>query len=141
MTSPGCPHGRASWASCPHCLSVNNLPQPHRLLCLCCGNVTETSEPLNACPECGDRAHIPADLADTVTVTLAKHELRILTFWAAARAAELGDDAQKPMRVILERLGTQTDVALTLSQELSDLRATFPDSKVTVYRDSEETDE
>jgi len=25
-----CPHGRASWASCPHCLGLNRLPQPPR---------------------------------------------------------------------------------------------------------------
>lgn len=27
LTLP-CPHGRASWASCPHCLGINRLPQP-----------------------------------------------------------------------------------------------------------------
>ena len=25
-----CPHGRASWHSCPHCLGINRLPQPPR---------------------------------------------------------------------------------------------------------------
>ena len=25
-----CPHGRASWAACPHCLGLNRLPQPPR---------------------------------------------------------------------------------------------------------------
>ncbi len=24
--SAGCPHGRASWASCPHCLGINSQP-------------------------------------------------------------------------------------------------------------------
>ena len=28
VTSAPCPHGRASWASCPHCLGVNRLPSP-----------------------------------------------------------------------------------------------------------------
>lgn len=36
------------------------------------------------------------------------------------------------MRVILARLATQTDVALSLSQEIADVRAAFPDSTVTV---------
>jgi hypothetical protein len=106
-----------------------------RLLCLSCGNTTETGEPLNACPACGDKGHVPADLDDTVTVTLTKHELRIVTFWAESHARELGGDALKAMGVILLRLGTQTDVALTMSQEIADLRAVFADSKVTVHRD------
>src|SRR5258707_968644 len=99
-----------------------------RLLCLTCGNTTSTDEELKACPACGDRGHVPADLDDTVTVTLTRHELRILTFWAESRAREIG--ALNVMGVILLRLGTQTDIALTMSQEIADLRAAFPASEV-----------
>jgi hypothetical protein len=104
------------------------------LLCLTCGNITSTDEDLRACPACGDSVHSPADLAETVTVTLTKHELRILTMWAENWARECGGAAMKAMGTILLRLGTQTDVALTLSQEIADVRAAFPDSEVTVHR-------
>jgi len=104
------------------------------LLCLACGNQTSTDEALNACPACGDTGFPPADLADTVTVTLTKRELRILTIWAENWARQCGEPAMKAMGVILLRLATQTDVALTLSQEIADVRAAFPASEVTVHR-------
>jgi hypothetical protein len=111
------------------------------LLCLTCGNTTSTDEAPNACPACGDGEHPPADLADSVTVTLTTHELRILTIWAENWARQCGGDAMKAMGTILLRLGTQTDAALTLSQEIADVRAAFPDSEVTVHQaDGTETD-
>ena len=67
-----------------------------------------------------------------MTVTLTRHELRILTIWAENWARECGAHALKAMGTILLRLGTQTDAALTFSQEIADLRAAFPDSQVTV---------
>jgi hypothetical protein len=104
------------------------------LLCMACGNVAATDESLNACPSCGDSEHPAANLADTVTITMTKHELRILTFWAENWARQCGESAMKPMGVILLRLATQTDVALTFGQEIADVRAAFPDSQVTVHR-------
>jgi hypothetical protein len=38
--SGGCPHGRSSWASCPHCLGVNTAPplaETPRPRCVLCG--------------------------------------------------------------------------------------------------------
>jgi hypothetical protein len=106
-----------------------------------CGNTTSTDETLRACPACGDSEHPPADLSDTVTVTLTTHELRILTIWAENWARQCGESAVKAMGVILLRLATQTDAALTLSQEIADVRAAFPDSEVSVLRaDGTETD-
>jgi hypothetical protein len=101
---------------------------------MCCGNVAtnNTSIPMKGCPSCGDRSHIPADLDETVTIKITKHELRIMTIWASNWARKCGGDSLKPMRVILDRIGTQTGVALTLSQEIADLRAAFPESEVTV---------
>jgi NMD protein affecting ribosome stability and mRNA decay len=99
------------------------------LLCMQCGETT-TSDDLDACPSCGDKVHPPANLDDTVTVTLARHELRILTFWADSFARQ-SECTQKAMRIILDRLATQTDTALTMSQEIADLRAAFGDVQVT----------
>lgn len=119
-----------------------------RLLCLCCRTITEiqTDQSLAGCPGCGDRAGIPADADDTVTLTITKHELRILTMWADNHARSI---ASKPgmehmpqvIGGIFDYIGTQTDAPLSLAQEMADMRAAFPDSKVTVYRDGEKTDE
>lgn len=116
-----------------------------RLLCLDCGEEITLSEDheIYGCPNCGATS-IPADLDDAVTVTITNHELRILSIWASNWAYEHTTtdlDLAKPISVILARLGTQTLAALTLSQEIADLRATFPNSKVTVYgQDGEEVD-
>lgn len=117
-----------------------------RLLCLHCREITETAPEgpsLNACPRCGSTS-VPADADDLATVTLTKHELRILGIWASnfAEGIKAGSpDATKVVYGILDGLGTQTDVALSLRQELADVRAAFPDSTVTVHRaDGTETD-
>lgn len=71
-----------------------------------------------------------------MTVTLTKHELRVLTFWAANFAnARQQDDPHMPacVRTITDRLATQTSAALSLSQEIADIRAAFPASTVNVY--------
>jgi hypothetical protein len=117
-----------------------------RLLCLHCATEQEISddkisadEEWTGCPGCGDLKHVPANLDDTVTVTLTRHELRILTFWAdgwaRSHAGQEGAHAQRCIRTIVDRLATQTDAALTMSQEIADLRAAFPASEVTVHRD------
>lgn len=107
--------------------------------------MVEPGDQLAGCPACGDQG-IPADPDDTVTVTLTRHELRILTMWADNHARLI---SQKPglagmVRVttgILDALGQQTDAPLTLGQELADVRQAFPDTTVTVYRDGQPTDE
>lgn len=105
-----------------------------RLLCLQCGTVAETSEEHDACPGCGDSMHVPADLNDTVDLTITRHELRILTIWASNWARQHNDPGTSQcIKTVLDRLGTQTDTALTLSQEIADLRAAFPGSQVDVY--------
>lgn len=118
-----------------------------RLLCCHCREITEVDpegEPLRACPQCGSTA-TPADADDTATVTLTKHELRIIGIWASNYAEGIKnspgcEDSPKVVYGILDHLGTQTDVALSMRQEMADVRAAFPDSKVTVYRNGEETD-
>jgi hypothetical protein len=105
------------------------------LLCLCCGSTTEQRPGLTGCPSCGCSEHVPADLGDTLTVTLTRHELRILTFFAtywANRHQQSNPHTVAGVQLICDRLGTQTDTALTLGQEIADVRAAFPDSAVTV---------
>jgi len=104
-----------------------------RLLCLQCAAETEADpeSELSGCPSCGDSAHVPANLDDTVNITITRHELRILTIWANNWAHSHDDEpGQKAVRTILDRLGTQTDTPLTLGQEIADLRAAFGDVRV-----------
>lgn len=105
--------------------------RPTRLLCLQCGEEADATGGLRGCPSCGDREHVPADLDDTVTVTLTRHELRILTIWAS----NWGDQCGSPeaTQVICDRLAQQTDAALTMSQEVADLRAAFGGDNVQVF--------
>lgn len=121
------------------------------LLCLCCGaEVVSTVPALQACPACGCDVHGPASIAerDMQTVRISAHELRILTFFAANWAARVDGEDRRPdvahivwaVQTIVDRLGQQTAVALTMSQEIADVRAEFPDAVVTVYRDGEVID-
>lgn len=116
-----------------------------RLLCLACGGEADTltAGPLDACPNCGDKG-VPADLEDVTSITLTTHELRILTIWASNWANAIASQHPNTPRVlqtILDRIGMQTSAALTLRQEIADIRAAYPDSKVTVYNDrGEEVD-
>jgi len=94
-------------------------------------------EGLKCCPHCQSQA-VPADLDDSVTIQITNHELRVLTMWAsnwARRMSRPGSDLNKPISTILTRLGTQTSAALTLSQEIADIRQAMPDSEVKVYND------
>lgn len=116
-----------------------------RLLCLDCRGETEWNEAdpdLSGCPHCASTA-VPADLDDTVTPTITVHELRVLTIWAsnwAQHIAEKCPNAPKQIRGILDELGKSTAAALSLSQELADLRANPAVGNVVVYRDGEPTD-
>lgn len=118
-----------------------------RLLCLSCREVivVEVGQELAGCPVCRDTS-IPADADDTVTLTITKHELRILTMWADnhARAISKQPGLEGMVKVtmgIIDAIGRQTDTPLTLSQEIADARAAFPDLTVTLYRDGRETDD
>lgn len=105
-----------------------------RLLCLACGNETDETPDMRACPSCGDALHPPANLSDSVNLTISTHELRILTMWADnwARSIEARcPGSQKAISVILDRLATQTDAPLSLSQEIADIRREF--GNATVY--------
>lgn len=108
-----------------------------RLLCLHCGAESESGpeQPQAACPACGDTEHIPADLDDTVNLTITRHELRVLTMWADNWARMHGESCHPAMRTILDRIGTQTDTPLTMGQEIADLRAHFGNDNVRVIRD------
>ena len=113
-----------------------------RLLCLACSEESVVSDDVHThgCPKCGDTVGVPADLADTVNIHITNHELRILTIWASnyADAMDQLHPNDVPLRPvvqgIIDRIGTQTTVPLTLSQEIADVRALFPDSEVHVYR-------
>jgi hypothetical protein len=115
-----------------------------RLLCLACGEESTVSDDVHqhGCPKCGDTTGAPADLGQSLDLHISTHELRIITMWAMNYAELM--DRQHPdtgvslvsvMQVILNRIATQTNVALTLSQDIADLRAAFPNSDVTVTRD------
>lgn len=102
--------------------TINNL-------CMVCGEPSYLTEPVDACPHCGDIG-TPADLDQIVTVTLTKHELRILTFWAEAYAriySRMGYDPSDRMsltlKTIFDRLCMQTDTPLSIMQEMADLRS------------------
>jgi hypothetical protein len=118
-----------------------------RLLCCHCRETTfmdPEGEHPTACPNCGSTA-VPADAEDTATVTLTKHELRILCIWASNFAEGIKnrpgcEDSPKVIYGILDHLGTQTDIALSMRQEMADVRGAFPDSTVTVYGHGEESD-
>lgn len=118
-----------------------------RLLCCHCREVTETvpdAEPLAGCPHCGSTG-VPADADDTVTVTTTAHELRVLCIWASNYAEGIKDlpgcsESPRVVYGILDHLGTQTAVALSMRQEMADLRSMPGVSNVRVYRNSEETD-
>jgi hypothetical protein len=106
-----------------------------RLLCLACGEETAPTGPLSACPHCGNQG-VPADLDDMSSITLSTHELRILTMWAdnwATYIEKRHPGSQRVIRTILDRLATQTAAALTLRQEIADVRAAFPDAEVKVH--------
>jgi hypothetical protein len=93
------------------------------LLCLICGGEFNV-ESASACPECGDAVHVPADLEKILTLTISAHELRILTFWAdswARKCQEQDGTMRKVIQTILDRLSSQTEVALSLSQEIADI--------------------
>lgn len=116
-----------------------------RLLCLDCREATvwnEGDSGLSGCPACGATG-VPADLDDTVTVTLTTHELRVLTIWASNWAEHISTScpqAPAQIRGILDEIGKSTAAALSLSQEIADLRADPAVSHVVVYRDGEPTD-
>jgi predicted nucleic acid-binding Zn-ribbon protein len=114
------------------------------LVCLICGEESEISDDVHVhgCPKCGDTG-VPADLDATTTIRITTQELRILTRWASDYARELdhksalngaAGKALNIVRTIVDRLATQTPVALTLEQEVADMRASHPNSKVTVHR-------
>lgn len=124
---------------------MTSQPAERRLLCLHCRQIIlihpETA--LTACPNCGSRS-IPADTADTTTLTITTHELRILTIWASNWATHIKDtpgcdDSPKVISGILDEIGKATAVPLSLGQEIADLRAEFGEVRV-VRGDGSEVD-
>jgi DNA-directed RNA polymerase subunit RPC12/RpoP len=111
-------------------------PAEQLLLCLYCRAVilVDPETPLSACPKCGSR-NVPADLADTVTVTITTHELRVLTMWASNWADHIKDmpncdHAPKVITGILDEIGKATSAPLSMRQEIADLRAEFGEVRV-----------
>ena len=114
-----------------------------KALCLQCGEPSflteEEEEKTFGCPKCGDTLGIPADLDDQVDLTITSHELRILTHWAdnyTALMYRYGLDPERRMgqvmKVILDRLSMQTNVPLSLGQELADLRSAMSEKGYSV---------
>ena len=90
---------------------------------------------VTACPSCGN-TKVPADADDTATVTLTTHELRILPIWAANWAEAIKghpgcEDSPRIVQGITDHLAVYTSAALSMRQEIADLREMFGD--VTVY--------
>ncbi len=117
-----------------------------RLLCLHCRELADVDPDAvqRGCPSCGNTG-TPADLDDTVTLTITTHELRVLTIWASNYAESIKEqpgceDSPKVVHGILDGIGQYTAAPLSLRQEISDVRAAFPCSQVAVYRDGETTD-
>lgn len=104
------------------------------LLCLVCGEPSYFEEGIfpDQCPNCGDTG-TPADLDETLNLTITAHELRVLTFWAegyiklldrtALMSSESVARAHKVLKTVFERLGMQTTVPLTMSQDIADFRS------------------
>ena len=95
-------------------------------MCMVCGHIQPSGRPYPPCTACGDQMHAPFNLDDTVTVTLSKDELQLLTKWAC-RYAELDDVAAKitsssvkVVTLVLDRLALQTDIQLTPAQFAAD---------------------
>lgn len=93
-----------------------------------CGEPSYVTEAPSECPHCGD-VSTPADLDETITISITKHELRLLTFWSEAYArlySRMGWDPSDRMSATLktlrDRLAMQTDTPLSLVQDLADLR-------------------
>ena len=105
------------------------------ILCVTCRS-TFSDEELDAlgnvtsCPACGSTG-VPADLTDSVTVTLTRHELRILTIWASNYAHSIKDSSlstQDPVACInglLSGIRNQTEGPLTIAEELQDVADTL----------------
>lgn len=102
-------------------------------LCLNCNEETEPGTH-QVCPHCGS-THVPADLDDKVTITLTRHELRVLTIWAerwAMDCAERTPEHETMRRVVygitdrleMQLLGNPTP--LTIVGEINQLRDRHP---------------
>lgn len=103
-----------------------------RLLCLYCGHVSEVDpSEVTECPTCHSTAR-PADLDDTVDIHITKHELRVLTIFASEHAERIG--LPVVTRTILDRLTIQTEIPLSLEQELADVRQRFGHGNVKLIR-------
>lgn len=102
-------------------------------LCLQCGKEFPKGY-YSACPGCGDSKGVPADTDDKVTVTLTRHELRILTIWAErwATQADKSEDEREHMRRVLYGIADRMEmqslsrVPLTLAGEITELKRAYP---------------
>lgn len=109
-----------------------------RVLCLDCSQVADIDPddlPEN-CPSCHSRG-VPADLDDALTITIARHELRVLVVWAEFHAATIGK--QGIVAGVAKRLREQDpkDRALTFSDELAELADAYPgmETNFPIHRD------
>lgn len=93
-------------------------------------------EDATACPTCGS-AGVPMAIADDVQLTINKHELRILTYWASNWAAlcarKHNGAALRALGGILHRLRDQLPgVPLTMADDLQEIADCFPGATVEV---------
>jgi hypothetical protein len=132
------------WCGCLHHWYVQE-GEKFDLLCLTCRGEVHLSpgeKKPRRCPECSSQG-VPADLNDTVTITLTTHELRILTIWAANWAESIKEgypDSPQVVYGILDGITIQGVTApLSMRQELADLRAQFGEVEV-INEDGTESD-
>lgn len=98
-------------------------------LCTRCWQESEVdpANPPEGCPKCGDSKAIPVEVADTVTITLPWHLLRILCIWAEFWAQSHRESEPSMRRVVYEiadriQMQAMDRSGLTLQSELSELR-------------------
>ena len=103
------------------------------ILCVeCRGTFTEEeTETVTACPRCGTTG-LPALLSDSLTLKITRHELRILTHWAANYAHSIAapDQTMDPVKCVegvVQGIREQHADAgpLTLHEELQDVANAF----------------
>ena len=116
------------------------------LLCVKCWEEShiDPAQKTTGCPRCGDNAHVPIDVNDTVTITLPWQMFRIITIWAEQWATRNEEEDPGMSRILYEiadriQMQAMNRTGLTLASEISDLRgAGF---NVEIVKESKEGDE
>lgn len=111
-------------------------PDIIKMLCLVCGEPAYVNEDamdaiaLKRCPACGDDQIPPADLDQTLDISITSYELRVIFGWAESYIRALkfqGRDPEgkllKVLHTIVDRLSMQTSVPLTREQDIANAKS------------------